>query len=363
MIETIRSAGAHLMTLLNDILDLSKLDAGKMMIESVPTALVRLIREVGTLSHRSADLKGLNLVVRLDTPLPEYVLTDPTRLRQILMNLVSNAIKFTSVGTVAMVVRSEHREGMQRLLIDVEDTGAGLARDQSARLFAPFTQGDNTMTRRFGGTGLGLTISRRLAQLMSGNVALIHTRVGVGSCFRVDLPLVPLAGSEMAARLDDSTKLPKPESLVPPVILRGHILLAEDGRDNQRLISLYLRRAGATVDIAEHGKLALEMLDRAEASGVTYDLLLTDMQMPEMDGYTLARTLRAKGSALAIVALTAHTMAGDRDACLAAGCDDYTSKPVDKQDLLSKCATWMGGVHATSTSRDGSAESKGSVVP
>jgi PAS domain S-box-containing protein len=342
IIDTIRGAGMHLMAVINDILDLSRIEAHRMTVERIEVPLIHLLTEVESLVRPQAAGKGVVLSLRLGTPLPERVLIDPTRLRQVLMNLAGNAVKFTEAGSVTLIARAETCGDAQRLVIDVEDTGPGLTPEQAGRLFAAFTQGDSTMTRTLGGTGLGLVISRRLARLMGGDVTLARTEPGRGSCFRVDLPLEPVVGCSMVASFDVVKTAPTPKAVVAAISLRGRILLVEDGPVNRRLIALHLKKAGADVDVAEHGKIALKMLDQAEAAGNAYDLLLTDMQMPEMDGYTLARTLRARGSTLAIVALTAHAMAEDLDKCLAAGCDHYATKPIEKSALLAACEHWMG---------------------
>jgi PAS domain S-box-containing protein len=341
-IDTIRRAGQHLLTIINDILDLSKIEAGRMSVERIETPLLGVLREVESFMRVRAAAGGLTLTTRLARPLPDRILSDPTRLRQILMNLVGNAVKFTEIGSVTITADAVERDGQSRLVIDVEDTGAGLTEEQASRLFEPFSQADASTTRRFGGTGLGLTICRRLANIMGGDVTLHRTQPGRGSCFRVELPLVPAPSAAMVANLDALTAAPAPAPSQPRVSLRGRILLAEDGPDNQRLIAFHLRNAGAEVAIADNGRIALEMIDRAAGGGAPFDLLLTDVQMPEMDGYTLARTLRERGSTLPIIALTAHAMAEDRERCLQAGCDDFATKPIDKPALLATCARWMG---------------------
>ncbi len=338
--STIKDAGAHLLTVINDILDLSKIEAEKMTVERIETPLTAVLHEIESMMRPRATSKGLVLDTVLSAPIPERIISDPTRLRQILMNLVGNAVKFTDAGSVSLTIGAEERDGEQRLLIDIEDTGPGLTPEQAARLFNPFGQADGTVTRKHGGTGLGLTICRRLAMLMAGGVTLAASEPGRGSRFRVDLPLVPAPGTHMVDRLNLV-----PRAVDGPFVsakLEGRILLAEDGIDNQQLIAFHLKRAGATVDVADNGAIALRMIDDAEARGVPYDLLLTDMQMPEVDGYTLARTLRTRGSALAVVALTAHAMAEDRARCLAAGCDDFAVKPIDRVVLLRTCASWIG---------------------
>ncbi len=341
-IDTIRNAGTHLLTVINDILDLSKIEAGRMNIEEVETPLIQVLAEVESLMRPRAVAKGVALSTELLTPLPDRIKSDPTRLRQILMNLVGNAAKFTEHGSVR--VRAGRSEAGS-LVIEVEDTGPGISSEQATRLFGSFSQADGTVTRRFGGTGLGLAISGRLASLMGGNVTLERSTPGVGSCFRVELPLVPAPGALSRDRLTVATSVPRLAETAPPSKLAGRILLAEDGPDNQRLISFHLRKAGATVDIADNGRIALERIDAAIAAGMPYDLLVTDMQMPEMDGYTLARTLRERGTAMPVIALTAHAMNEDRDRCLDAGCNDYITKPVDRGVLLATCEAWIVSGH------------------
>jgi PAS domain S-box-containing protein len=340
-IRTIQGAGRHLLTIINDILDISKIEAGKMTVETVETPLLGILQEVESLLRPRAREKGLELETRLASALPERILCDPTRLRQILMNLAGNAVKFTDSGRITVTARSEDplEGGAPRLVILVDDTGPGLTLAQAARIFSSFGQGDASVTRRHGGSGLGLAISQRLAQLLGGGVSIERTAPGEGACFRLELPLVAAASAAPVARLDAvPAALP---AASPPAPLAGRILLAEDGRDNQAIIAYFLRKAGAEVDLALNGRIALEMLARAEDEGRPYDLLLTDMQMPEMDGYTLAGELRARGARLPILALTAHAMAEDRQKCLDAGCDDYAVKPVDRARLLELCAEWL----------------------
>jgi PAS domain S-box-containing protein len=340
-IDTIRSAGTHLLTVINDILDLSKIEADKMTVERIETPLVCVLREVESLMMPRARGKGVSLCTQLRTGVPDRIMSDPTRLRQILMNLAGNAVKFTEEGRVTIAAAIEHRLGASWLIIDVEDTGPGMTSEQVACLFQAFGQADQTMTRKHGGTGLGLTICRRLAGLMGGTVTLTRTGPGEGSCFRVELPVEPVAGAKQVHRIEDAEAVEAPELLPADIRLSGRILLAEDGIDNQRLIGFHLRKAGATLEVAGNGRIALELIEQSILAGTPFDLLLSDMQMPEMDGYTLARTLRDRGSALPIVALTAHAMADDRAKCVGAGCDDYVSKPIDKGQLLRTCNQWL----------------------
>ena len=342
-LETIRRAGTHLLTVINDILDLSKIEAEKLSVETIQVPVVDLINEVVSLLSPRAKAKGVTLRSELSGPVPALILSDPTRLRQILMNIAGNATKFTQHGSVVIRVGAvgapQDSQSRGRLIIDVEDTGPGLNSDAAARLFQPFSQADSTVTRSHGGTGLGLTISRRLARLMGGDVILLKTEPGKGATFRLELPLRPVAGCTTVNDLTESHADVVPASA--NIRLEGRILLAEDGIDNQRLISHHLRKAGADVMVANNGVIALAMFEDAASKGEHFDLLVTDMQMPEMDGYTLASTLRERGVRTPIVALTAHAMREDRERCLSAGCDDYASKPIDKAVLLGTCAHWL----------------------
>jgi PAS domain S-box-containing protein len=341
IVETIKNAGSHLLTIINDILDLSKIEADKMAIECIETPLIEILREVVSLMRPRATGKGVVVDAKLTTPIPERALTDPTRFRQVLMNLIGNAIKFTEVGSIVIAIGAQLSDSQVWLAVDIEDTGIGMSQEQAEKLFLPFGQADATVTRSHGGNGLGLTISRRLANLMGGDVDLVRTEVGKGSCFRLRIPIVAVDRAKMIHQIDETPKRPPSSSSPVPISLYGRILLAEDGIDNQRLIAFHLNKAGAKVDIAENGRIALDMLEKLEASGEKYDLLVTDVQMPEMDGYALARELRKRGSPIPIIALTAHAMTDDRQRCLDAGCNAYQSKPIDKLKLLSTCAEWL----------------------
>ena len=350
VVDTIRNAGQHLLMLINDILDFSKIESDRMTIERVETPLVAMLHDVERLLAAPARVKGLSLRTALANPAPDRIMSDPTRLRQILMNLVGNAVKFTESGGVTITTSCEEREGQRRLVIDVEDTGPGLTPQQVERLFQAFGQADETVTRRHGGTGLGLTISRRLAGLMGGGVWLKHTEPGRGACFTVDLPLEPAPDARQITTLEAPAEHVSREPAPPgAAALRGRILLVEDGVDNQRLIAHHLRKAGAEVVIAGNGAIAIERIECASADNAPFDLILTDMQMPIMDGYALARALRARGCALPIVALTAHAMPDAQAECLRAGCDAYTTKPIDKVELLKLCAAWMSRVSVRAT--------------
>jgi PAS domain S-box-containing protein len=339
-LETISSAGKHLLSIINDILDLSKIEADKLKLELIETPLIEVLSEVKRLLSTTTSVKGLLLNTKLSTPLPDRILCDPTRLRQILMNLVGNAVKFTESGSVVINACAAKSKTNDCLIIEIEDTGKGIDSEQTQSLFQAFEQADNSVSRKYGGTGLGLTICRRLAMLMGGDVTLVRTEIGVGSCFRLQLPLIPIDGAVLVNSIE-TKDVSADESKPAKLSVQGRILLAEDGLDNQRLITFFLAKAGATVDVAENGQIAIEMLNRSNESNMSYDLLLTDMQMPIIDGYLLASTLRSQGNKIPIVALTAHALAEDRQKCLDAGCDDYLSKPVEKHSLIAICAKWI----------------------
>ncbi|WP_053333676.1 ATP-binding protein [Gemmatimonas phototrophica] len=339
--DTIRRAGEHLLTVINDILDISKIEAGKMEIEQVNTALPSVLLDVESLMRSRAQAKGISLENRIATPIPDRIVTDPTRLRQILMNLVGNAAKFTERGRILVETSVEQQRTNDMLVIAVDDTGPGMTEEQASQLFQPFTQADSSVTRKHGGTGLGLTICRRLAELMGGNVELVTTAPGRGSRFELRLPLTTAANARSISHLEYAVASTPAAAPTPRALSGRRILLAEDGEDNQRLITVLLQAAGADVTVVANGRQALEAIEWAEAAGARFDLLLSDMQMPEVDGYTLAAVLRANDNPIPIIALTAHAMAEDRQKCLDAGCDDYATKPIDRQALIATCARWV----------------------
>ncbi len=349
-VETIKSNGEHLLAIINDILDLSKIEANKLVIERSCTSVSQLLHDTIRLMNVNATAKGLSLRGSLASGVPEFVLTDPTRLRQILVNLVGNAIKFTEQGVVSVEVAYQ-AEPKSILSIRVTDTGIGMSEEQVRRMFQAFEQADASTTRKYGGTGLGLRISKRLAEMLGGNIE-ISSRRGEGSAFTVTLmaPTVSQREAELASRsVVQLDPVPQISQLSPhPHPLGGaRILLAEDGPDNQRLISFHLTKAGAVVTIAENGKVALEALcqnaDSAQPLLVPspFDLIISDMQMPIMDGYESVQRMRDKGCTLPIVSLTAHAMQRDREKCLAAGCNAHLTKPIDRTALINTCQSWL----------------------
>ncbi|MFQ5462489.1 MAG: ATP-binding protein [Phycisphaerae bacterium] len=337
-ISTIRRNGEYLLELINDILDLSKIEAGKMAVERIACKPCSIVADVASLMRVRADAKGLPLNVEYVGPIPETIRTDATRLRQILINLLGNAIKFTEVGSIRLVTSFVDDVGGPCMQFDVIDTGRGMTEEQSARLFQPFVQADTSTTRKFGGTGLGLTISRRFAELLGGDITIATTKPGAGTTFRATVATGPLDGVSMLDHPESATVAHTGADPIAPApqsdLLGVRILLAEDGPDNQRLISFILKKAGAKVTIKENGQLACDAALAAGDDRKPFDVILMDMQMPVMDGYQATALLRRKGFAGPIIALTAHAMAGDREKCIEAGCDDYATKPIDRAKLI-----------------------------
>ncbi|HEY4312392.1 MAG TPA: ATP-binding protein [Pirellulales bacterium] len=338
-ITTIKRNGAYLLELVNDILDLSKIEAGKFQVEKIRCTTLGIIADVASLMRVRAAAKGLPLDVEYIGPIPESIETDPTRLRQILINLIGNAIKFTEIGRVRLLVTTRYLPQGPRLRIDVVDTGLGMTPDQVSRLFTPFTQADASTTRRFGGTGLGLSISKRFAQMLDGDLSANST-LGKGSTFRLEISVGDLEGVPLMAGPFEASSSRAHATAEQEFGVQGSVLLAEDGPDNQRLISFVLRHAGAEVAVADNGQMALEMALAARDEGKPFDCILMDMQMPILDGYEATRRLRSAGYTQPIVALTAHAMAGDEMKCLAAGCNDYTTKPIQRQNLVNIVARY-----------------------
>ena len=365
MATTIHHNSLHLLELINDVLDLSRLESGVPCIDMKSCSPWKIVQEVVELLRPNAEKMGLELQLIRQGARPGSIRSDPTRLRQILLNLIGNAIKFTDEGGVHVLVSveaSEEDDGRQ-LVISVTDTGPGMSPDELSRVFDPFEQAELTARRRLGGTGLGLSISRRLAEMLGGSIE-VRSPVGIGSNFALRLAIDPmeLALWPSAEERDGPTPVP-PESIDRGPVrvdnlsadsrpaersgasidlsvaapLQGlRILVAEDGVDNQRLVTFLLESAGARVVIVENGKLVLaEALSASDSdSSSSYDLVLMDMQMPVMDGYQATRQLRNTGYNLPIIALTAYALETDQQKCLDAGCDDYLAKPVDRVELI-----------------------------
>ncbi len=355
-INTVRRNGIMLLDLINDILDISKIEAGKIEIEHIACSPWQVLSDVGAVMRLRADSKGIQLLIECDGPLPETITTDPTLLRQILVNLVGNAVKFTEAGQIRVVARLLQEKGREPMLqFDVSDTGIGMTAAQLATIFRPFTQADSSTSRKYGGTGLGLTISKRLAYTLGGDIT-VTSAPGLGSTFRLlvaagNLDNVPLSGHTSIQAEKTPQAEPHPE-------VRCRVLLAEDGFDNQRLLSLVLKKAGAEVVIAQNGQEAYEKAlasmpernRRHNDQEKPFDVILMDIQMPVMDGYEATRRLRQDGYTGPIIALSAHATTCAAHLCLEAGCDDYLAKPIDRTALLRKIAEYSHDKDAIATS-------------
>jgi signal transduction histidine kinase/ActR/RegA family two-component response regulator len=342
--ETIRRSGEALLGVINDILDFSKIESGRLEMEAEPIVLRELFEEALDLVAATADAKGLELSCAIAPGVPPAIIGDVARLRQILVNLLGNAVKFTERGSVVLraALAEPAADGAARLEIAVRDTGIGVAPDKLDRLFEAFAQADSSTTRRYGGTGLGLAISRRLSELMGGSLRAEGT-VGVGSTFHLVVPLTAVEAPE--ARLEPQSArrpgAPRP-AVAPPAPAAGvkalRLLLAEDNVVNQRVAIRMLERLGYRPDVVSNGVEVVAAIERQP-----YDVVLLDVQMPEMDGLAAARAIRARWPhrPVRLIAMTANALEGDREACLAAGMDDYLAKPVRIEalgEVLARCA-------------------------
>ena len=344
-VDTIRRNGEYLLKLINGILDLSKIESGKLDVYKSQCSPAHVVSEVASLMRGQAEAKGITLDVKYQGHIPEFISCDPFRLRQILVNLVGNAIKFTEIGKVEIITEMVAKGNSEPCIrFDVTDSGIGLSEKQLLKLFIPFSQADASHNRKYGGTGLGLAISKRLANLMDGDIT-VKSQVGHGSTFSVFMNTGPLDGIKMLDNISEAVVFDKitPGSKVDisKIHLDCRVLLAEDGPDNQRLLSLILTKAGAEVTIAGNGKIAVEKVMEAESQGNSFDIILMDMQMPVMDGYAATQELRSASYKGIILALTAHAMVGEEDACIQSGCDGYLTKPITRYDFLTTIKKWL----------------------
>ncbi len=348
-VDTIIRNGNHLLKIIGDILDLSKIESAKVTVESRECSPWHIVEEVVSSMQGSVEDKDLRLDVEYAFPLPRTIRTDPVRLKQVLVNLVGNAVKFTERGGVRINVRCTQRSGTDPIMqFVVTDTGIGMTEEQMDSIFQPFTQADTTHTCRFGGTGLGLAISKHLTVMLGGDVQ-VESEPDKGSTFTLTIDPGPLDGVPSLDAPPEASAEEKPPA--PTKTLRGRVLLAEDGPDNQRLIAFLLKKAGAEVALAENGQLAHDMALAARDEGNPFDVILMDIQMPVMDGYDATAKLREAGYTGPIIALTAHAMITDRDKCLAAGCDDYMTKPIDHKKLFSLVALYASRQDLPTSSR------------
>ena len=372
----VKASADSLLTIINDILDFSKIEAGKLDLESVEFNLRDALEQSGKMFAYPATQKGLELICNLAPDVPEIVRGDPTRLRQVVVNLLGNALKFTNRGEVALEVECFSRQAETVVLhFAVRDTGIGIPRDKQPLIFEAFAQGDGSTTRKFGGTGLGLTISSRLVRLMGGRI-WVESDPGRGSTFHFTACLgvsqgtlpaqaesqtgrrgsaAPVTGENAADRRLREIKGRKAQDLGSQGLVTAHslrerrgglrILLAEDNLVNQRLALRLLEKRGHSLTIANNGREALESLEKD-----AFDVVLMDVQMPVMDGFEATAAIREKergtGKHQPIIAMTAHAMNGDRERCLAAGMDGYVSKPIQPQELFEAIETLTTGCDA-----------------
>lgn len=329
-LDVIKRNGHHLLSLLNDVLDLSKIEAGKLEMETHPVDFPGFLSDVYHLLKVRADDKNIDLEFMAPQPLPGELITDSTRLRQVLLNILGNAIKFTHQGKVSLTVTLDKELDYWCLRMRVRDTGEGIDPTFVSQLFKPFSQAPSRQRKQSEGTGLGLAISRQLAQRMGGDIS-VESEPGEGSCFTIDIAVQVLESVEWSALEMEQTR----DNTLPPELpeIQARILIADDVADLRVLLAQTLIGMGVQTEVAEDGREALEKVMAAQAQQ-PFDLVLMDMQMPEMDGLEATRRLRDAGYQGAIVALTAATMDGERERCLAAGCTDYLSKPVDEARLV-----------------------------
>ena len=333
-LRTILGSSHHLLYLVNDILDFSKVEAGKLDVETAAVDLFRLTTDIRRLIGPRAAEKHITFSIDYHYPLPPYVASDSVRLKQVLLNLCTNAVKFTHQGSVVVAVSFRQDSGM--LEFCVTDTGIGMSDEQLQTVFDPFQQADISTTRLFGGTGLGLSLSKRIVQLLNGEL-LVESVPGKGSHFTFRVPVGHIENEDLITSHDNI--LHPAESETDHRVerkLAGRVLLAEDNENNQKLISMLLRRMGIQVDIAENGQVAVDM-----AGAAAYDLVLMDMQMPVMSGDAATALLRQQGYKSPIVALTANATEQHRQKSLQAGCDDFLTKPIIRERLYDYCARYL----------------------
>jgi len=323
-VNVICHAGQTLLGLINDILDFSKIEAGKLETECIHCSLKELIDSVEAFMRSEAERKGLEFRITHDARVPGRIYSDPTRIRQCLVNLIGNAIKFTDHGYIHVNLSLSRSNGKDMIRFDIEDTGIGIAEDNLGIIFDSFSQASSNTTRKFGGTGLGLAITKSLAELLGGGVSVKST-LGQGSVFSLLIPAGVDPEKEEPLRLDSRRVRPDDRQ---EQSFTGRVLVAEDNPSNQMLIKIMLRKMGLDVCIVDTGKAAVEY-----ACSEDFDIILMDIQMPVMNGYEATMTLRKRNITVPIIALTANAMKGDAEKCISAGCDDYMPKPVNREIL------------------------------
>lgn len=337
-LATAKECAVSLLVLLNDMLDLSKVEAGRMDLEAIPFAPTAIVEECRKTVLPKSREKGLDLICEVSSRVPPLLVGDPLRLRQILVNLLSNGVKFTDKGSVRLCVdgRPAPGRGKVEIQFDVSDTGPGIPPGKLSSVFEEFTQADGSITRRYGGTGLGLAITKKLVSLYGGRI-WVESEVGQGSVFHVLLELPEAQPASNPVRLEKAGDLPE---LSETARQSARVLVVDDNLVNQKVVAGLLRKEGYQVAVANHGQEALEALE-----GASFDLVLMDIQMPVLDGLEATRQIRgnARWHGLPVVGLTAHAMAGDRQRCLEAGMNDYLTKPVQPPALLAMVEKHLSG--------------------
>jgi PAS domain S-box-containing protein len=357
-LTTIHSSGEHLLSLINDILDLSKIESGQMELERSPVSIHKLIDEVVSTLAMKANEKGIWLKAEFASAMPVQIQSDSVRLRQTIINLIGNAIKFTEEGGVTVYTELIPDAHSTKLSIQVRDTGIGMTPEAAAKIFQPFSQADTSITRRFGGTGLGLSICKELAEKMGGGI-VVESTPGVGSTFNLTIDIGDISGVELVDQKKAQLRA-KEESTVGQIIDLPpmHVLIVDDGETNRQLVSVYLKKANVTFEQAENGRIAVEKVNSGQ-----FDVVLMDMHMPEMDGFEATRTLRQQGHQLPIIALTANAMVQDKKDCLKAGCSGFLSKPINRERLFAELSTAVAGEVVWREKQETAQANTGSMVP
>jgi len=339
-IHRIIQAGKHLLRIINEILDLSKIEANQLGIENIPVAPLEVLRDIYSLLKMQATDKGLVFSVHCECPIPAIIESDPVRFKQILLNLCNNAIKFTKEGSVTVKISFD--QAAEMLGVKVLDTGIGLSQEHLAKLFRPFSQADASTTRRYGGTGLGLHLSKQLAEKLGGTL-MVESVKDVGSCFSLTIRTGQISEANMCTKCPDFEHLDIVHDIKPKQLhLNGRVLITEDNPDNQRLVSLLLKQMGIEYDVANNGKEAIAKIEEHH-----FDVILMDVQMPIMDGLTATRLLRERDFNGPIVALTANAMQQEKQDCFDAGCNDVCTKPIDHVAFGQVLSKYLGKVEKT----------------
>jgi PAS domain S-box-containing protein len=340
-LSIVRRNGYQLLKIVDEVLDISKVEAGGLEVEKIETDLVTVVSEVKSLMNVLAVKKNNQLEFTIDDHIPDKILTDATRLRQILLNIVGNGLKFTSNGSVKAVFRTINRDGRELLQIEVTDSGVGMDDSAIEKIFSPFSQADTSTTRLFGGTGLGLVLARKLARALGGDVWLHKSNPGDGSQFMIEIEATPVKGSQSIKRFFSDGREEVIQQDTNVMSLQGRkILLVEDAIDNQLLISRYLQKSGAIIDIANNGEEGVK-----KALSNEYELVLMDIQMPLVDGYEATSRLRQAGYTKPILALTAHALVEEKEKCLLTGCNGHLTKPINRQQLIENINKYVSPLH------------------